>query len=110
MSFVSTRTIGLLFVLAFVSVSLYVHRKYQAYEGLGAQGGHLDFHTAPEFCGSQSAQSNLRTLLLALSTAVGNTSIVLGKLRKANVLSFDTVARFLYRDRYSVTAKSVSDI
>ena len=29
---------------------LYVHRNYKAYQGRGAQDGHLDFHTAPELC------------------------------------------------------------
>ena len=33
----------------FSSVLLYVHRDHKDYKGRGAQDGHLDFHTAPEF-------------------------------------------------------------
>ena len=33
--------------LFFVTMFLYVHISHQAYQGRGAQGGHLDFHTAP---------------------------------------------------------------
>ena len=29
------------------SILLYVHRNHEAYQGRGAQDGHLDFHTAP---------------------------------------------------------------
>ena len=32
------------------SVLLYVHINHEAYQGRGAQDGHLDFHTAPEIC------------------------------------------------------------
>ena len=33
---------------------LYVHRDGKGYSGSGAQEGHLDFHTAPEFLTSLS--------------------------------------------------------
>ena len=32
------------------SMLLYGHRDHKDYYGRGAQGGHLDIHTAPEFC------------------------------------------------------------
>ena len=34
-----------------LSVLLYVHRNRRLIRGGGAQDGHLDLHTAPEFCG-----------------------------------------------------------
>ena len=32
------------------SLLLYVRRDHKDYQGRGAQGGHLDIHTAPELC------------------------------------------------------------
>ena len=39
-----------------ISMLFYVHRNHQAYQGLGAHNGHIDFHTAPELCWAEMHQ------------------------------------------------------
>ena len=39
-----------------ISVLFYIHRNHQAYQGLGAHKGHINFHTAPELCSAEMHQ------------------------------------------------------